>query len=592
MPSSRYENSPPVEDDDDKKVDDVKVKLSAEEHDEFKFHLETFPKKMRAELLDQLRIQHGLKDDSSKSQVKRNLMKDYEDEDKDDDAEDDDAARKKEEDRELNEEKAAYVRIANARSLKGTIPSGQLNSGFEFTLVSRDTADISNARVILRKNERGKDAIQHKKTRDKVVQALKPEISAGNISQILTSTNADDYDVAAEAISSQVILNAIHRFCIHYDMETIIKIPVKIDLSNPLKVKTSRTKNAIEDWQQLEDKDYHDWQEFILTYGAALELESNNWLEDTLLLSMDKNLRSEVASDMSGFPPIKRGAVTMLRCIIKRMVVKNQEAKDALESYIKDFNITNFPGENVPSACLRLKAVAKALGNEALPSNVIRKVLDGFAKLSTKAFNEVCSSQIAMRRATFYKDALKNISLQTQLVDVLNDLENTYLELVGGKQWHGIGHAGMNQGSSFLTSKDEDDARALAAKLRIPWDEWVKIHGVCHYCGEKGHIRPKCPKYLADIASGKIKRNDIRDNTRAGSRTPGNGGKQRFNEKNKNSQKFKTLMAAFQAWSTDDNDDDKNENEEQVEAPQENDADKDDDEEAFGFFSALASLKE
>ena len=86
-------------------------------------------------------------------------------------------------------------------------------------------------------------------------------------------------------------------------------------------------------------------------------------------------------------------------------MVKNQEAKDALESYIKDFNITNFPGENVPSACLRLKAVAKALGNDALPSNVIRKVLDGFAKSSTKAFNEVCSSQIAMRRATFYKDA-------------------------------------------------------------------------------------------------------------------------------------------------------------------------------------------
>ncbi len=124
---------------------------------------------------------------------------------------------------------------------------------------------------------------------------------------------------------------------------------MKIDLSNLLKVKTSRTKNAIEDWQQLDDKDYYDWQEFILTYGAASELESNNWLEDTLLLSMDKNLCSEGASGMSGFPPIKCGAVTMLRCIIKRMVVKNQEAKDALESYIKDFNITNFPGENVPS---------------------------------------------------------------------------------------------------------------------------------------------------------------------------------------------------------------------------------------------------
>ena len=121
--------------------------LSDEEHVEFKYHLETLPKKMRKELLAWLRFQHEMKDDSSKSQVKRNLMKDYkEDEDKDDDAD-----RKNEEDRELDEDKAAFMRVANARSLKGTIPSGQLNSGFKFTLVSRDTSDITHARVILRK---------------------------------------------------------------------------------------------------------------------------------------------------------------------------------------------------------------------------------------------------------------------------------------------------------------------------------------------------------------------------------------------------------------------------------------------------------
>jgi hypothetical protein len=57
---------------------------------------------MHEELLAQLRFQHKMNDDSSKSQVKRNLMKDYEDEDKDDDAD-----RKNEEDRELGEDKAA-----------------------------------------------------------------------------------------------------------------------------------------------------------------------------------------------------------------------------------------------------------------------------------------------------------------------------------------------------------------------------------------------------------------------------------------------------------------------------------------------------
>jgi hypothetical protein len=135
---------------------------------------------------------------------------------------------------------------------------------------------------------------------------------------------------------------------------------------------------------------------------------------------------------------------------------------------------------------------------------------------------------------------------------------------------------------------------------------------VCHYCHEeKGHICPKCPKYLADIASGKIKRNNVRDNTRFGSRTPADGGKQRsndkftnttpadggkqrFNEKFKNaSPKFKTLLAAFQAWSTDDDKNNKNEDQDQVEVSDEDNVDKDlDDEEAFGFFLALTSLKE
>jgi hypothetical protein len=78
------------------------------------------------------------------------------------------------------------------------------------------------------------------------------------------------------------------------------------------------------------------------------------------------------------------------------MVIKNQEAKDALENYIRSFDITKFPGKNVPTACLCLKAVAGALGDNDLPTNTIRKVLEGFAKLSTTSFNDFCSSQIAL----------------------------------------------------------------------------------------------------------------------------------------------------------------------------------------------------
>ncbi len=52
---------------------------------EFKFHLATLPKVQRTDLLDQLKLQQELHEDSSDNQIKRNLTKDYEAERTDDD---------------------------------------------------------------------------------------------------------------------------------------------------------------------------------------------------------------------------------------------------------------------------------------------------------------------------------------------------------------------------------------------------------------------------------------------------------------------------------------------------------------------------
>ena len=490
---------------------------------------------------------------------------------------------------------ATYTRIMNAgglRNISEAIPSHQMSSGFQLTVSSRDDKDIPTTCVILRKNERGADAIARKKTRDKVVQALKPEISAGNISRILTSSDEKEYDVASEAISWQTILKAIHRHCIQYDFISLLTIPRNVDLTQPLQVaKATKFLDAIIDWQQLEDNDYYEWQAFILKHGSAVELESDSWLEDTLLLSMDKTLRSEIESDISGFPKTCQGSITTLRLIMKRMVVKNQEARDALELYIKNFDITNFPGENVPMACLRLKAVATALGNDNLPINVIRIVLDGFAKSSTKSFNDVCSSQIAMRRTSLYKNILKNTSLHTQLIDVLNDLENSYLELIGGKKWDGVGHSGQNQYNSVF--KNERNER-LQKTLRggMPWDEWVKQYARCDHCGEIGHIRPNCKKYLAKIESGEIKRPE-RGTSRDLLRKKESGPKKKNYLRDP---KAKAFLSAFQALFSDDTDDEHEQsapsNEAGDDKVEENDASTENDDIASFLSMVGDSLKE
>jgi hypothetical protein len=102
---------------------------------------------------------------------------------------------------------------------------------------------------------------------------------------------------------------------------------------------------------------------------------------------------------------------------------------------------------------------------------------------------------------------MSNNSLQTQLNDVLNDLESTYLDLVVGKLWASVNASPTK--SSFVAGSTEDDeikdAKALAALKKIPFDEWAKLHAVCYQCGEKGHIHPPCPKYIEQVKLGGLK---------------------------------------------------------------------------------------
>jgi len=388
------------------------------------------------------------------------------------------------------------------------IPAFQNKWGLQISPAVCSEQEMGVVKIILRKQDRGDDPISRKKTRDKVVKALATKISAGNLSRLLTSVEADAYDVAEDAISWQTILHSIRNFVMQYDMMSLIMIPQGVDLSKPQQVaKANNFKDAIVDWQDLQDVDYFAWQEFVLRNSTEVEIESDNWLDEVLTLSMDKTLRAEVDSDIISIPKYQRGAITTLRCIIKRMVVRNQEARDALGNYIKEFDITKFPGENVPIACLRLKAVARALGTKDLPTNTIRRVLEGFSKSSTTSFNEFCSSQISLRRGSFYEKLMQSSSLQTQLNGVLNDLEATYLDLVGGKLWAGVNASPTK--AAFVGNKSIEDelyeARVLALKEKLPFAEWEKLYAECHECGKKGHIRPNCPIYLEKVRTGQVK---------------------------------------------------------------------------------------
>ncbi len=68
---------------------------------------------------------------------------------------------------------------------------------------------------------------------------------------------------------------------------------------------------------------------------------------------------------------------------------------------------------------------------------------------------------------------MKATSLHVQLINLLTDLENGYLKLIGANLCKGIGHSGMTQGASFkaVTSEPPDEQQAMAAVKTLPWDE-------------------------------------------------------------------------------------------------------------------------
>jgi hypothetical protein len=96
-------------------------------------------------------------------------------------------------------------------------------------------------------------------------------------------------------------------------MTSLLKIPQDVDLSKPHRVaKVTQFKDAIEDWQSLDNNDYFTWQEFLLRYGTETELESDNWLDDVLQLSMEKTFCSEVELDLNSIPKHQCGSITTL----------------------------------------------------------------------------------------------------------------------------------------------------------------------------------------------------------------------------------------------------------------------------------------
>ncbi len=257
-------------------------------------------------------------------------------------------------------------------------------------------------------------------------------------------------------------------------------------------------------------------------------------------------------SDLRGLPVNHRCAVAMLRFIIKRLIICNQEAWDALEDYVKTCDICNFLGKNVPTACLKLKAVINVLGNKT-PFNAVCTILEGFAHASTDTFTDVCKSKIAMCSDSIYVSLLAKVPLHSQVSLTLDDLEQKYQQLITAKTGKGVGHVGMdshNESVFNATANPDNEVQSYATyhvnnkATLLKFDKWAKLQ-TCHHCGNKGHARPNCRKYLTEKANGTLPPLSKKRLTR-----PAPAFNKYCHEKLQKDSKLKALLSAFSAFTT------------------------------------------
>jgi hypothetical protein len=107
-----------------------------------------------------------------------------------------------------------------------------------------------------------------------------------------------------------------------------------------------------------------------------------------------------------------------------------------------------------------------------------------------------------------------------------------------------------NKSAFHATANPNDEAQSYATYVNnkatlLKFDEWAKLQTCHHHCGNKGHVRPNCHKYLAEKANVTLPPRGKKCLTR-----PAPAFNKYRREKLQKDLKHKALLSAFSAFTT------------------------------------------
>ena len=206
------------------------------------------------------------------------------------------------------------------------------------------------------KHNRGLTNYDRDKRRKAAVESLVTKLTCTNVARNLTSDDLEKHDIAAECAHSQQQLADVSYRLHKYDMKTIFLMASRFDPSNPAIVSGPYT-DILTQYLMVTMEQAGDWKSCLNQCASAVDVESMEWCREFLENSMDAELKAQVNDDMDDLEIGERGPITIYKSMTSHMVASNQESRDALEEFIRNFSILKYDGENVTNGVMHCKAV-------------------------------------------------------------------------------------------------------------------------------------------------------------------------------------------------------------------------------------------
>ena len=163
---------------------------------------------------------------------------------------------------------------------------------------------------------------------------------------------------------------------------------------------------------------------------------------------------------------VKYGGPITLMIILQQINSSSAKALEKLSKVFQTLKICDVKGENVPHICNQLTYIIKRLEETTLPSTLVPDLFNLMQTSSNSTFNDMFKHWNGL--------VIVDMAPPTTWVIMLSKARIMYHSLVDSNDWN--------------FSAEESGASIFQARDGAKWEP------TCFGCGEKGHIKPNCPK--------------------------------------------------------------------------------------------------